>query len=465
MNLFLCFPALDDDARRQLAKKVFRSVGISLVETANAWVGDVTRLQSRCTINGLAHLQAAVAEGKGVLLLGMHFGTLDLSGALLARAQVFDVMYRPNGNALLEHMMAHGRKRHFPRAIIRDDLRGVIKSLRQGRVLWYGADQDYGPAHSVFAPFMGQSAATITATARIVSMTGARVIVFEHTRDVTDGTYTITLSPFDPAFPTGDAIVDATMVNQVVEGAVMKQPEQYWWIHRRFKSRPNGESRPYLPQMKRIRAAWLEQMQASSTLLQGTPVRPGLLLTPDGQIIKTYYRRRWLSRSIIQPPAMRFARNARELLSRGFGAPVVRAVYYFPPAKMHLLTYDRLPGSDLRSVSGTDPARLQALPRFLAQLHAAGVYFRGIHLGNILLDENRLALIDIADLSFSKRPLTPTKRARNLAHLLDHGADQALFAQYGREHFISSYRSETQMRGWHQRVFEWQLKVSHRKPG
>ena len=163
-----------------------------------------------------------MAEGKGVLLLGMHFGTLDLSGALLARAQVFDVMYRPNGNALLEHMMAHGRKRHFPRAIIRDDLRGVIKSLRQGRVLWYGADQDYGPAHSVFAPFMGQSAATITATARIVSMTGARVIVFEHTRDVTDGTYTITLSPFDPAFPTGDAIVDATMVNQVVEGAVMK---------------------------------------------------------------------------------------------------------------------------------------------------------------------------------------------------------------------------------------------------
>ncbi len=244
VNLSLCFPALSLIERDDLVRKVFQSSGISIVETANAWLRDPLDFRPLVSITGLHHLESAVNEGKGVILLGMHFSTLDLCGAVLSTYVEFDVMYRRNKNRLLDLIMKKGRQKNFPKAINRNDIRGILNSLKQGHAVWYGADQDYGRRHSVFAPFFGVPAASITATGRFAAMTQSRLILFTHFRNE-GGSYRIELSAPIEDFPTGDEVADAGFINQLVEQAVLKQPDQYWWLHRRFKTRPEGESRPY----------------------------------------------------------------------------------------------------------------------------------------------------------------------------------------------------------------------------
>lgn len=244
-NIDLCFPALSDADRNQLLKSTFQNNGRGILETAFAWRGAIDALNDRFSFIGLEHLEIAAKEGNGVLLLGMHFSTLDLCGAALGRKVPFDVMYRRNKkNALLESVMRDGRTRNFPNAIERSDIRAVIKALKAGHIVWYGPDQDYGRKHSVFAPFFGIQAASITATARIANITKAPVVMFQHRRDENDH-YIIELSKPLTNFPTGDDAEDATTINQLVETAVEKSPDQYWWVHRRFKTRPLGEKRPY----------------------------------------------------------------------------------------------------------------------------------------------------------------------------------------------------------------------------
>lgn len=244
VNIALCFPDLTPQRRNDLVRKVFQSSGISIVETANAWLRDPRDFLPLVTITGLHHLEDTLKQGKGVILLGMHFSTLDLCGAVLGTYVEFDVMFRRNKNRLLNLIMQRGRQKNFPRSINRNDIRGILNSLKQGHAVWYGADQDYGRKHSVFAPFFGVQAASITATGRFAKMTGSPLILFSHYRNE-DGSYRIELSAPIENFPTGDEVADATFINQLVEQAILKQPDQYWWLHRRFKTRPEGESRPY----------------------------------------------------------------------------------------------------------------------------------------------------------------------------------------------------------------------------
>ena len=243
VNLSLCFPQLSDTERIALTKDIFRSSGISIIETATVWLRDAVEFRELVQINGLEHLQSAIAKGNGVILLGMHLQTLDFCGAVLASYVEFDVMYRRNKNLLLETIMTRGRMRSYPRAIERDDMRGVVTSLKEGRTIWYGPDQDYGRKHSVFVPFFGQPAATITTTSRLAQVNDSPVIVFTHFR--TDTGYELFLSEPLEDFPSEDHKADAERINQTVESAIKKYPEQYWWLHRRFKTRPEGQKRPY----------------------------------------------------------------------------------------------------------------------------------------------------------------------------------------------------------------------------
>ena len=245
VNLSLCFPDMTTKERQTLNRKVFRSAGISIIETATVWLRDPKEFRHLVQINGLDNLHSALAQGKGVILLGMHLSTLDFCGAVLASYCQFDVMYRRNKNSLIEAIMTRGRHRSYPHAIERDDIRSVIKSLKEGRAIWYGPDQDYGRDHSVFAPLFGQPAATITATSRIAEINDSPVIIFTHYRSEDDSHYELSLSEPLENYPTSDPLADATRINQIVESAIAKRPEQYWWLHRRFKTPPEGEKRPY----------------------------------------------------------------------------------------------------------------------------------------------------------------------------------------------------------------------------
>ncbi|MCM2972996.1 LpxL/LpxP family Kdo(2)-lipid IV(A) lauroyl/palmitoleoyl acyltransferase [Larsenimonas suaedae] len=238
-NLALCFPELDDAARARRVRETFHANGIGILETATGWCRDPEHMRHRVAFKGLEHMEEAKAQGKGVLIIGIHFSTLDLGGALHSLFFDADVVYRPHDNPVFETFMTKARRRIFGAAIDRHDLRGVVRRIKAGHAVWYSPDQDFGREASVFAPFFGVEAATIKLTAKIARMTGAPVMPLMFHRNPDDYTYTLEYLPAIENFPTGDEVADAARINAFIEQAIRKHPEQYLWLHRRFKTRPN----------------------------------------------------------------------------------------------------------------------------------------------------------------------------------------------------------------------------------
>jgi KDO2-lipid IV(A) lauroyltransferase len=239
-NIRLCFPELDESAREQMVRRIIESCGISIFESAMALWGPAKRLRSCHSISGLEHLQAAKAAGRGVLLVGCHMTSLDICGRILALHTKFDVLYRQDPNPLLAYMLVKAREDFNGESIISVETRKLVRNLRAGRVVWYASDQDYGIKHSIFAPFFGIPAATVPGTGRFAKLGNAQVMMFSHYRE-SNGHYRIEISAPWGNFPTGDDIVDCAHANKMIESVIRKKPEQYLWVHRRFKTRPAGE--------------------------------------------------------------------------------------------------------------------------------------------------------------------------------------------------------------------------------
>ena len=246
VNLRLCFPELSDTERNTLARDVFRHVGIGVMETPMAWLNPKRDLASRFTVTGLEHIHAAQAQGRGVLLLGAHFAAFDVVAPVLgANVDNLDVMYRKHKNPVMERATARGREEHIGSSIERSDMRAALRALKAGRTLWYAPDQDYGPKVSIFAPFFGVPAATVTATAKLARFNNSPVVFLTHVRHLEEQRWTLRFHPPFENFPTGDELVDATRINEFIEAEIRKHPAQYLWVHRRFKTRPPGEARVY----------------------------------------------------------------------------------------------------------------------------------------------------------------------------------------------------------------------------
>ncbi|MCL5042551.1 MAG: lipid A biosynthesis lauroyl acyltransferase [Gammaproteobacteria bacterium] len=253
INLALCFPERSVAEREQLLRDNFASNGIALFEMAMAWFWSPERLHRLANVQGLEHLQQAKASGQGVVLMSLHFTTLEIGAALLGQQITIDGMYREHKNKAFDFVQRRGRERHNADAwaVERDNVRVMLKSLRQGRAIWYAPDQDYGRKVSVFAPLFGQQAATVTATSTFARLGKAQVVPFLQHRRADGSGYDLTIYPPLEDFPSGDEVADATRINQWVEASILTQPEQYMWVHRRFKTRPEGEERPYARQRKR----------------------------------------------------------------------------------------------------------------------------------------------------------------------------------------------------------------------
>jgi len=240
VNIAKCFPDLSALEQHKLVRDVMRSTGKAVVEAAVGLWGPAYQLKDRYSISGLEHIEAAKASGQGVLLVGFHFTTIDLVGRVLCAHLEFDVLYRKDPNPLMAYVIAKARGKFAQNAIVRADTRQLIKNLRDGHVVWYAPDQDYGAKYSVFAPFFGVQAATIIGTSRIAKMGKASVIPIVHYRGEGNH-YHIEISPPLENYPTGDDVADATRINQLFEIPIAKHPDQYLWVHRRFKTRPEGE--------------------------------------------------------------------------------------------------------------------------------------------------------------------------------------------------------------------------------
>ena len=242
-NLELCFPDMDAARREALVRENFAFTGRGLVEVALGWYGGRQIDRIPVEIRGLEHLETAHADGRPVIFLSGHFTPVELAARLLGRRVRVAAIYKPiRKKPLLDAAMLRARRRNVEGAYARDDVRGIVRSLRKGTPVWYAGDQDYGRRHSVFAPFFGVPAATVTALSRLARMSGARVVpLFFNARRDRPG-YEIVFEPALEDFPSGDDVADATRMNQVVEKAVRRHPEQYLWIHRRFKRQPDPDT-------------------------------------------------------------------------------------------------------------------------------------------------------------------------------------------------------------------------------
>ncbi|MDH5358075.1 MAG: LpxL/LpxP family Kdo(2)-lipid IV(A) lauroyl/palmitoleoyl acyltransferase [Gammaproteobacteria bacterium] len=243
-NLELCFPELSDQQRQDLLKDNFRTMGMMLIETALSWWASDASLQKRVRYEGLEHLDTALAKGKGVILLTGHFTSMELGGRLIMLKTPCYVMFRELNNPLFNAVMMKSRTHHSEGIVLRDDPRSMVRALRKNKVVWYAPDQDFGPKMSLFARFFGVQAATVPATARIVKMSGAAVIPFVPRREK-DGSYTLSLGEPLRDYPTGDDLADAQRINDLIEQEVRKSPAQYLWVHRRFKTQPEGKGLLY----------------------------------------------------------------------------------------------------------------------------------------------------------------------------------------------------------------------------
>jgi KDO2-lipid IV(A) lauroyltransferase len=245
INLELCFPDLSANEYRRMTIAHLASLGIAIVEIALSWWGTERKLRRLVTISGLENLESALQHGKGVLLLSAHFTTLEIGGRLLSLYAPFHVLYRRHKNPVIELLIRRSRTRLYENAIERGDLRAMIKSLRDNRPVWYAPDQDFGSDNSIFVPFFGVPAATLTATSRLAGVTGARVVPFFQARLPGSRGYRLTLLPALEQFPGTSVETDTRRIVELIEDRVRENPEQYVWAHRRFKTRPPGSESVY----------------------------------------------------------------------------------------------------------------------------------------------------------------------------------------------------------------------------
>jgi KDO2-lipid IV(A) lauroyltransferase len=233
-NIELCMPALSADERRLLINEHCRSLGMGLCETATTWWSSNARVSRIAEVVGREHLTAALAKGRGVILIGGHFTTIEIATRILGTVVPLSVVFRAPKNALLAAVMVKGFARNG-KPIQHDDIRAMIRALKNNEAVWYAPDQSYRNKGAAMVNFFGLPAATTTATSRLARISGAAVLTYFPERLPGCAGYRVTIGPAFEDFPSADAVCDVERFNRLLEAHIRKVPEQYLWMHRRFK--------------------------------------------------------------------------------------------------------------------------------------------------------------------------------------------------------------------------------------
>lgn len=245
INLKLCFPEMSRQARDKLLHDHFRMFARGLVERSILWWSSAERIRGLIRVGGVHHFEAV--KGQPVILLTPHFVGMDAGGQWVAQHADTVCMYANQKSAYMTELLLKKRARFRHQLLYsrQQGLRPIIKGMRAGMPFIYPPDQDQGVKDGVFVPFFGVPAATMTSVSRIAQMTGAKVVP-SITRVLPGGEgYVLTFYPAWESYPSGDEVADARRMNEFIESRIREMPEQYFWLHKRFKNRPEGEEKYY----------------------------------------------------------------------------------------------------------------------------------------------------------------------------------------------------------------------------
>ena len=244
-NLKLCFPGWTDNERRRVARTHFQAFGRSILEHGILWWSSKERVQRLIRVEGIEHWRSAASQP--VIWLAPHFVGLDMGGVRLGSEYRVVSVYSHQKDTLFDAVLYQGRTRFvMPELFSRQQgVRPVVRAMRKGLPFYYLPDMDFGDRDSIFVPFFGVPAATITGLSRMARLAGA-VVVPAVTRQLPGaGGYVLSFYPAWRDFPSDDVERDTRRMNAFIEARVLEMPEQYFWVHKRFKTRPPGEARFY----------------------------------------------------------------------------------------------------------------------------------------------------------------------------------------------------------------------------
>ncbi len=237
-NLEVCFPEMSAAERERVLVEHFEALGASLIEMAMGWFGSAEAVRAKVRLEGREHLEAALAKRRGVILFSAHFTTFEFFWPALAPlCPRLCGMYKSQRNPVMNKIMNQGRGRYFDTLFAKDNVREMLRSLRANSAVWYASDQSYGGKSSALIPFFKEPAMTNTAISRIARVSGATVLPY-FCRRLADDTYLMSFGAPLTDLPSDDEVRDTRRLTRVLEDYIRLCPEQYWWIHQRFKGRP-----------------------------------------------------------------------------------------------------------------------------------------------------------------------------------------------------------------------------------
>src|SRR5271154_4522668 len=220
-NIELCMPELSTQARADLLRRHCQSLGIALCETADTWWSNDRRINGLADVQGLPHLHAALAKGRGVILVGAHFTTIEISTRVLGTVVPLNVVFRPTKNELLSHIMFKSFCRHG-KPIPRDDIRAMVRALKNNEAVWYAPDQSYRNKGAAMVNFFGIPAASNTATSRLARISGAPVMTYFPERLPGNAGYRIVIGPPFDDFPGSDPVCDVERYHKLLEAQIRR---------------------------------------------------------------------------------------------------------------------------------------------------------------------------------------------------------------------------------------------------
>ena len=246
INLKQAYPKLNNTEIDTLNKKAFKSLGISIFEMGIAWFKSSDSLKHQCQIEGLEHLNKAMAKNKGVILLTGHFTTLEIGARLIGfYVDKYNGVFKKAHNPLFNAIMVKYRANFGDELLENKNIRAIIRGLKKGHATWFAPDQDFSSHGIVFTPFLGGIASTLTTTAKLAKMTGAAVVPFYPIRLEKGQGYKLIVLPALENFPSDNIEADSARVNKAIEDMVYDCPEQYLWSHKRFKTHPDRQTNIY----------------------------------------------------------------------------------------------------------------------------------------------------------------------------------------------------------------------------